>query len=197
MLEIGNAALVFTRDGAAGKLALVLGDQAPVDLPVSFPLDAEGRSGEPLTINFTREGSVVTVEAGGQKMAFAADQFPGQRLEVVASAGAENSWAFARLEVALPVAEVMAPASGAGSRGSDATNATPSALDRKSDAAKSKPTTSRTGTVAGPDPTGAPATPAATAGKAGVSSLEIFTPPSVRHGRADTVRNTVATGLQK
>ncbi|MBI3884658.1 MAG: hypothetical protein HY302_02855 [Opitutae bacterium] len=197
VLEIGAAALVFLRDGETGKLALVLGTHSPVELPGSYALDVDGRSVDPLTVTFAREGAVGKVEAVGQKLSFPADPAGGPGLEVVASAGAGHDWSFDRLEVALPAGATVVPGAAerpfAGSR----SGAAAGAPERERAGAETNPRISRFESDAEPDPAGAPGVAASAPAPAGAGTLEIFTPPAIRHGRADAVRKTVATGLQK
>lgn len=197
VLEIGNAALVFMREGGTGKLALVLGTETPVELPGSYALDADGRSVEPLAVTFAREGAVVKVEAAGRKLSLPVAPAPEPGLEAVASAGAGNGWSLDRLEVATPTAEAVTAAAAVDTSAGAPAGSAGGTVDRKSGAANPKTEDGPSGTAAAPGPTGAPPAAAAATGKAGAGTLEIFTPASVRHGRADTVRNAVANGLQK
>ena len=99
VLELGTTALVFARNGIAGKLLLVIGDNAPQPLPVSFALDADGRSSEPITIALARQGGVISVTFADQTQQFPAAAASALNTEIVASAAATQSWSFALLEV--------------------------------------------------------------------------------------------------
>lgn len=192
VLEIGPAALVFLQSGAAGKLLLVVGESAPVVLPLSFVLDETGRSLEPLTINFARTGAMVSIEAAGQTLSFPAGPTTGSALEVVASAGASQEWAFDLLEVTLLSPEPLGPADRGGFQAGD-TLATGSGLaERKADGAKPPSQSVRAAATAGTESTGGPASAAVPSVPTRASTLEIFTPPAVRHGRAEAVRAALA-----
>ena len=69
-VELGSTALIFSRNGAGGKLLLAAGGQAPQPLPIEFTLDTDDRSKELLVITLTLQGSSVSVEGSGQTLQF-------------------------------------------------------------------------------------------------------------------------------
>lgn len=192
VLEIGTAALVFTRNGDAGLLNLVLGDNAPVDLPLRFTLDDQGYSVEPITINFARTSALVSIEVAGQTMYFPAGPIAGSVLDVVASAGASQEWAFDKMEVTVQSPDLIAPADDGSSRAKDTLATETGFSDWKTDAAVSQLEFAHTETPVGPDPSGEPTLTDPANRLARASTLEIFTPPAVRPGRAAAVRAALA-----
>ncbi len=187
VLEIGSAALVFGRSGNTGKLLLSVGTNAPVELPQSFALDAEGRSSEPLTVSLTLQGANVAVTFSGQTWQFAADALTKGPLDVVASAGAAQPWSIGRLDVTVTTPDPVAPPVG---NTSSTTKSSGSGLSTQSSGASSSLTD--TGAQPSADPNGGQANAgASTAAKAPVLTVELFTPPSVRYGRADTIRRII------
>ncbi len=183
VLEISDAALVFARNGSAGKLVLVLGDNAPLDLPYNFALDANGLGVEPVTVSFSRQGAVVSVGMSGQTLQFPAGPAAGSGMEVVASAGTSEAWAFQTLEVTV-AAPMVADNTGGQSAGTSGTKAAASDL-----LAKGRSATSGAGTSALANTSASASGPAVAPGASSSRvTLEIFTPPAVRHGRAAAIR---------
>jgi hypothetical protein len=195
VLEVGSAALVFVRNGVTGQLHLVLGEEAPIVLPPSFALDAAGRSLEPLSVLIGRDGTELGLEVAGQMRSFPIDSATGDSVEVVASAGAAQPWAIDRLEVSvLPPATVAPTGSSPSDPGQWAAKkaATP---DRANPTVESPASPSQPKPLPGLVPSTAPEKTAQAAEPARATTLEIFTPPAVRTGRAGKVRANVAKNL--
>ncbi len=197
VLEIGHTALVFTRSGLMGKLSVVLGDQAPQELPFSFDLDDEGRSIAPLTLGFSREAAGVRIVTDNQSWSFPFKQSPESSLEIVLSAGATQPWSFSPLEVTVTSLDPVAPPAPAASL------SVFTAFDpRDSIASQKGPEKKSVPVVSGPVPLPGSATVAGvvslvvTAGTSARSTLEIFTPPPVRHGRAEVVRAVIQSSAK-
>jgi len=191
VLEIGSVALVFSRDGSTGKLVLLVGDSAPVDLPFSFALDANGRSIEPLTVGFSRKGTVISVTSSGQTLQFPGDQSRGEGLEVVVSSGATQDWEISSFAVTTDGSSQQTKTSG---QSANMPNSDSAAKAQTSAAGKSSPVIES-------------ALPVGTAGSTGSSAatapvaipkitMEVMTPPSFRHGRVDAIRAAVAAKTQ-
>jgi hypothetical protein len=189
MLELGPAALVFARKGDSGQLILALAGDDPVALPLTIALDAEGRSTEPVAVSLALSGGVLTVSSGGQSWRFPVAPGVSTAQEVVASAGVEHAWAFETLQVSGAALTVV----GTGGSGAGSGAKPPSPEDSGSAGSRQGTTASRrvfvvesfAATASAPL-----ATPSAQTGPP--KTLEVFTPPSVRHGRADAVRATLS-----
>jgi hypothetical protein len=184
VLELGPASLIFSRNGTTGKLILVIGDQPPRDLPITFPLDADGRSLNPLTVNFSRSPDGLSVVSGNQKLQFSADPAAGPTTEIVASSGTSQPWSIQSLFVTVgSVDPVRLPKSAAGL----APNSTVPTLDAADlSVGGSGPTPADLISAALAAQNGQ--TPKASAASADAITFEIYTPPAVRHGRTTAVR---------
>ena len=185
MLEVGPAALVFARKGASGQLILALAADVPVALPFTIALDAEGRSTEPVAVSMTLTGGVLTVSSGGQSWQFPTEPGAPATQEVVASAGAEHAWVFDKLRVSGAALSVVdSGGAGAGSGVKPPPSEDSGSMGSRQDAAASRRVFLAGGF--GATASAPPKTPAAQTNPP--KALEVFTPPSVRQGRADAVR---------
>jgi hypothetical protein len=187
ILEIGQSALIFRRKGNDGELALAWDENAPVSLPFTIELDDDGHSAEPLTLLFTRRGAV-TVRLNGQSLTVPAAPLSGAPVQVVISAGASDPWTLESMAVVLTTAEnppdaPVIPAEPGASAGPEALLAR-----RRLVAAGLIPEFSFTL----PSDLTAPSEPPGMAEKRAPNALEVFTPPSVRQGRADVIRAEAA-----
>ena len=186
VVELGSAALIFGRNGATGRVLLSLDGEAPQPLPLEFALDEEDRSKELLTLTLSRQGSRLSVEISGQTLQYFAKPAPSGGLEIVVSAGVSHGWTVGSLSVtstslsAVPAKLVAVDAAAA--PGLAAPSVGPGTLSVAAmflqDAGPAKPT--NLPRVIG--------TPSRTIPVAAKTTLEIFTPPAVRHGRGDTLR---------
>lgn len=196
VLELGDTALVFSRSGATGRLLLVLGEQAPRELPIVFALDAEGRSVDLLAIGFARHGNAITVSAPGQVLHFTAKPtVADQSMGIVVSAGATLPWRFRRLEVTT----ILEDTGAAGKPAAAVSPALPPAVLRNYHASMPPPGTGFTSSSAIP-PSALGAAAGAADGKSvgqakasGRAILEIYSPSSDRHGRSRAVRAAAAS----
>lgn len=184
-VELGSTALIFSRNGTTGKLLLAVGGQAPQPLPVEFTLDAQDRSKELLVISLSRQGTAVIVETGGQIFQSKVSPDNSRGLEIVASAGASTPWTFQSLEVSKKIDEpVRLPT----------VDLTPtSKFSVAGDTANSRLVAAGFvlpdfNAVIPVDPAVANVSPSGNAAGALKFTLEIFTPPAVRRGRADELR---------
>jgi hypothetical protein len=188
VLELGSAALIFSRDASTGRLVLVLGEGAPVELPFTFPLNAEGRSVGPIAVVLERRDSSIDLTVSGQTLQFAADFTAKDPTQVVISSGSTQPWAFQSMELTIGAKGLATP-----------DNFQAGSPQAKTDDARALPvggmgaalrTENRLGQdLAGPH--GQPGKSVPVRGGAS-GSLEIFTPPAVRYGRVDAARLTVA-----
>jgi hypothetical protein len=191
ILEIGSAALIFARDASGGKLTLLIRDQAPLDLPFSYALDADGRSTAPLVIGFSRQGTMVSIAMSGQMVQFLASPAVDPVLEVVASAGTAQAWDIAGFEVTVSDSS-QSMAVSTGSQAASASVSSAGVTAQSSDAAAPPPAASLSAS------TGAPAFASnlslmlARRTPSPISRMEIFTPPAVRHGQADVIHAAAA-----
>ncbi len=192
VVELGDAALAFLRDGETGKLVLVLGDNPALTLPYEFALAGDGHSQEPLNLTLSRAGATVAVTTRGQTLHFPAG-YSARPQEIVLSAGAGQAWPIQGLAL---TAVTNQDASNA--RSSDSTSDQGNADQVRQQATKP---TATTGAIASESS----ATSVASSGTAittaetppRVITLEVFTPPSVRLGRATEVRKAAMQALQK
>lgn len=193
VLEIGSATLLLSRDELGGRLLVVLGDNDPLKLPITFPLDAEGRSAEPLTVNFSFRNSTVTVEALGKTLSFQADSGGAVHLELVVSAGDSQPWPLDDLEVtddSSITSPLPAPNISSGKLPGESF-----AVEAPADAPAEANAVVALGN---PVVTAIVPTPPRLIKTADSSAnLELFTPSAVRHGRAGTVRVAAEQALKK
>lgn len=188
VLELGKVALVFGRNGPTGRLTLVLGSNAPQPLPFEFALDAEDRSKASLLVTLARDGSAVSVQFSGRTLQFPVNRDASGPLEFVASAGASHAWTIENLTVTGIVAEPIAPAVA----GSDSLDGA-SVIDelprsRAITEELARADTRAAATASQLDVAAAKGSPPANANAASKSTLEVFTPPAFRRGRADALR---------
>lgn len=192
VLEIGGAALVFVRDGAQGKLLLVVGEGPATMLPWHFALDGEGLSAEVLTLSFGRQEAEVSIGMSGQMLQFPVP--PASTMETVVSAGATQPWVFQELTVTVATA--------------DPVSSTPFDTGFDSSAAQTFGSVSTVRVAAGgisisaqpaltDSPAGRGTTTVSPGPTTGHTRLEIFTPSSVRRGRAHQARAAAAATLVK
>jgi len=189
VLEFGSAALVFSRATAEGQLVLVLGDEPPLELPFTFPLNPGGQSAETLEVVLRRTGSTISLTVAGQTLVFPSAMAAGDPTGVVISSGSAEPWAFRLVELTTGEGRSLVP-EGAGPRGertggrkivAGGMGAAPGADDWTTDR------------VPVPDKS---AGQASSAPAAAAVTLEIFTPPSIRYGRPDSAR-VIAAQLKK
>lgn len=194
VLELGDAALVFVRSGGNGRLVLVLGEQAPRDLPITFALDDKGRSIDALSVGFARSGDVVSVSASGQILKFPAGLISAdQSLPIIVSAGAEVPWGFQRLALTVvSVDPVVAPTAAIVSP-----SPAPAPANGNFHASAPPPWGGRFTSSASARRMVAPLAATPAAGEAGRRVLEIYTPPAVRQSRAELVRAAVQSRIQQ
>jgi hypothetical protein len=192
VIEIGSAALVFSRVESAGRLILVVGDNSPVELPVTFALDADGRSIELLDITFAKDDSILTIQVLGKTLDFPAGNDPAKDLELVISSGKTEPWSFDDLQVTVDSNEVVNP-TGDTSSGRTTPKPTDSSAAEKGKSARGGAlVTDRISNSSGTD-----ATATKLSETKGSDTLEIFTQPAVRQGRADIVRATAEQTRKK
>jgi|ERR1035437_9239813 hypothetical protein len=187
-LEAGPAALVFSREGTEGQVVLVMGDTPPVLLPFPIKLNIDGSSVGPVDVQLAYERTTgnVVVAGFGQELHYVTGTSTTP-VEVVISAGAHAALALQNLTVRLVTPD------GANGDAVDATkdvaNANGSAPNATSLKAKTK--VAQWATEKGGTTPPADTTDKKPSGQSGNSTLEIYTPASVRHGRVDAVRAAV------
>jgi hypothetical protein len=190
VIEIGNAALVFMQLEGTGALVFVPESGEPSVVPVELPLDENGRAAVK-SVSFTRSAENATVVVGETRYAYAAGPAVGPA-EVVVTAG-DAAWSFADLQVAILAPDEAATGADENKEGSGADETSSSAAAEPGDHGDSSAAIGAGAVVVF---TGAVGKPEAKADEAEVSptTLEVFTPPSVRHGNADAARSA-AFGL--
>lgn len=190
VLEVGSAALVFIRTGEQGEMKLVVGGSDPIDLPFRFTIDENGRSAEPVALKLEVDGANVAVGVDGKNVTFPAVALGKQPFEVVFSVGSESDFPIAELDVTL-------------AEKNDADNVTARAVGKNvSDAAVLPRNRKPNGLFSTSASFWSEATnPTQTVGKKSAvpeqarDAIIIFTPPAIRHGRADALRNVVGKSL--
>jgi len=115
-IEIGPASLTFVQDAVGGGMVL-LGDE-PLSLPFALPLDAQGRSLEPVDLVLHYDQARGTATLTVQKVDFDIEASAGQgRTEVAISAGRKAAWTLSQVElkvVAEPAPDGLAGNAGGG-----------------------------------------------------------------------------------
>lgn len=194
VLELGDVAVAFLRERNMGKLVLVLGNNPAFPLPCEIALDASGRSADRLQLTVSREGATVAVTAQGRIWQFPAGYSAGPQ-DVVISAGT-GGWPIQDLALVVVATPDSAPGATKGIEANPARGQADQVRQRiegELTAGESSDTNMREGDArAGLPATVQPETPASTR-----PTLELFTPPSVRPGRAAAVRAMVIQSRQK
>lgn len=191
ILEVGPVALALIGQGAQGRLVLVVNEDRVIDLPWPVVTDQKNPAVElilaydPLT-----GGGLIGLKDKLKSFAGSPSIKP---VEVVLSAGQHAAWPQDLLSVLLlasdsPPLDVRTDGKGGNSPQYAATAKLKSALGRLLE-----PTGAASTTAGGSSGTSASAAP----DLAPVSTLEIFTPPSVRRGRSEDVRAIVARAQNK
>lgn len=180
-LEVGAAAVLFSRSEQGGQLTVVAGENPPVMLGSVIKLDGDGRSLRPISLQVKKTGRALLVSTGGEVVAV--DAGPTAGVDVVASAGADHAWSLERLEVTFPADPGAARVGShtAGGESEDGLRIGPGTASSDANAIGAE--------TAGGGASQAPAAKKATPAEApGAGVLEIYTPPSIRLGRVDAVR---------
>jgi hypothetical protein len=187
ILEVGPIALAFTQIGSQGKLVLVIGEEKQIALPWSVPTDG---SAVDLVLGYDSVSGTGLVRLGRQSQFFDASS-GSAAVEVLLTAGAKSHWQQDAMEVLLltdDFTDATANTALGGQTGKAGLNdKLMAAMDKLR--SQDNATAGQGGTALATNPTTKPTI--------GSSGLEIFTPPAVRHGRADAVRATLANGRQK
>lgn len=184
ILEIGPVALALTGREGQGRLVLVVNADHVIDLPWPVVPDPAHPAVD-LILAYDPVTGAGLVGLKDQIKPFAGAS-SAQPVAVILSAGEHAAWPQDSLSVLLLAADPPPPVARSGGNGGStssraATARLKTALDHLS------------GPAATATP-GGPAAPATTAAPepAPVSTLEIFTPPAVRRGRAEAVRALLA-----
>lgn len=191
VVEIGSVALLLARDADVGRLILVIADNDPIVLDGAIPLAVDGHSQEPLSLQIFRQADLVTVKWGDEETHFAAPADIAGATEVILSAGQTQAWSIAHLEIGDQVSVLPTPGikegvdKNKGGDGSAIANTgtirlrfLPSGNSGSAGESAARSTTS-VEAVKGAE-TAAP-------------SFEVFTPPAVRFGRANALREQMRT----
>jgi hypothetical protein len=161
VLTVGSASLAFICDGEEGRLALLIGQQAPEILPYRFKLDGAGRAVAPVELEFGQRGGTVSLSYGGKTTQFPVTAVTS--LAIVISSGAGQPWAFDDFSVGTPDPVVA----GAASTVSQAATDTARLRQALATLAKKPAAPPDTAKPVAPPPPSRPET-----------ALEVFTPPS-------------------
>lgn len=181
VLEVGEAALVFARDGDTGYLALTVGTAEVALHPRTVPLAEEGGAAVSVKATLQWQADQVSLEVDGERIDLPVP--PPQQLAVTVSSGKKAPWPFDRLSVVLPINDQDLPH---GLRDGD----DPEATARASGLVAPKTARDAVGMDA--------ATPGAGEGARDANAvpsdyrpLEIYTPPAVRTQRAEQIKAAV------
>lgn len=194
VLELGHAAVVLTRHGNIGQLTVVIGEESPQSLPFTFALDDEGRSVEILTIRLVHSDSGVSIALGTNSPGISYSTTASRPLDLIISAGANQQWDLLGLYGSWVVPDqIVAPSNRGGkAAGGDTLIAGLTSTDGKfpSDRVVGYIGLS---TISTSKAKGAVST-------AGVPSqattLEIYSPPTVRLGRSAAVRSAMQVQIK-
>ncbi len=193
VIEIGSLALVFMANGQTGSLVLAPGEEKAVTLPVSIPLDSNGHSVEAVKVSLIAAGGIARITVGEHTQTANLDSSPDGLLGIVVSAGNSADWSFEEFTI-------TTVDDGVGTEGLGAPDAAPgedhdqSALKRTGSqgdevgASVAADLTQGTANGADKDSKSLPTT---------ASTLEVFTPPSVRHGRSEAARAAAFETVRK
>jgi hypothetical protein len=190
-LEVGPAALVFSREGMAGQIVLVMGDNRSYPLPFPVKLNLDGSSIDPVEVQLTydRASGNVIVTGFGQTLSYATEPSP-KPVEVVISAGTHEAFTLQNLTVQLLTTDDPATRSTNGATGLPSATSTNTHLTASGKRNLSGSLGSGGGALTTTD-SGLAAKPSAAAGN---MTLEVYTPAAVRHGHVDAIRSAVAHG---
>lgn len=181
ILEIGPVALALTGREGHGRLVLVVNGDRVIDLPWPVvPDPAHPAVDLILAYDPVTGAGLIGLKDRLQPFASAPSAQP---VEVILSAGAHAAWPQDSLSVLLLADDPPPPDARSGGNGGDA--------HTRAAAARLRTALDRLPDPAAPAAPGGPATRAAPAPAPG-STLEIFTPPAVRRGRAEAVRTLLA-----
>lgn len=192
VIELGDVALTFLRNGSEGKLVLVLGRNPAITLPFKVPLADDGRSEQPLDITFSRIGETVAINVHDQTMHFPGG-LAGALYEIVLSAGSSHSWPIRGLTV---IGELQVHAAVADTRSHGKDEAENQALQVRKRAIEVQANVASLSAIEAAKSTSLRDERASDA-RAKQRGLEVFTPSSVRRGRADQVRQAAVETTQE
>lgn len=168
-----------------GRLALIVGEDAPLDLPFTFALNPQGQSLEAVEFAFERHGPLTHLTISGQALQFSTD-LDGPA-EVIISSGNSQSWDFQLVQLT----RGGLGADGGNGRAQTGPDRSAGALFSPQSKKRTKGTTSAL-TEADLLAQNTKAEGDLSLNKKASAGLEIFTPPMVRLGRAEAARLTAA-----
>lgn len=191
ILEVGPAAIAFVKAGNEGRLRLLVGDSQEQELPWSFSGDAMAKPMD-LLLGYDPASGAVIVSAQDQTRFFQGGR-SARPVEVALTAGDQSEWRQVSMELAVfdPQTEVAAEAPRR--RSTQDESAAAAGLARlKSLSHRLRETSMDTTSASRPGVASdtARAIPPA-------STLEVYTPPAVRRGRAAEVRSALRGEVQR
>lgn len=194
VLELGDAAVVLSRVGDTGNLTVVIGNSEPVTIPLGLPIDGENRLASPLALSLAHLGSELVVQAGEKTWSFPVAASSTQT--VVLSAGMSDTWELDTVSVIEPLRDIGNPEGQSGNAAESTSTTVATVPDAKGSSGSGS--VRATADASSPSRSATPPTASTVADLAtGASTLEIFTPASVRFGRADALRAALAQTIQK
>lgn len=175
ILAVGPAALTLVRRGGEGRVILVLNETTVTELPWVVPLDADGRAGVDLTLAIDSLSGEGVVAYKDQLQSFQISA-AGRSLELFFANGSIGSWSFDLAEMLVFSADSQAQNAASESHGESLAERI-----RTKDLASLAKQLEQNGR--GVFTNRAESTPILGVEVSGrQSTLEIFTPPSVRRG---------------
>lgn len=193
VIELGSLALVFMANGQTGSLVLVPVDEKTVTLPVSIPLSSDGHSVEVVKVSLIAAGGMARITVGEHTQTASLDGSAGGLLDIVVSAGSRADWSFEEFTIATVE-------DGAGTTGSGAAVAAAGENRGQSILKRTGSPREAGGALGAADLTQGTANGADKESKSlstTASTLEVFTPPSVRHGRSEAARAAAFETIRK
>jgi hypothetical protein len=198
VLEIGADALVFARLGDKGRLVLAGETRTSFVFPLEFDLEESGESRGFVLVTIERSGQGLSVSVAGSSWQFSSAGPNSGEVEIVASSGQKDAWLFDSLSVH---AQLTGTAQGVPDRiagnqpDEEPRRATLTGHENLSRSSASLTSTETRADLRFPVVANAAVLPTRTSPKK--SGLEIFTPPSVRHGRPGAARADAAQLLNQ
>lgn len=185
ILGVGPAAVAFESDDSIGKFVLVVGEKDTIDLPWSVPLDSAGEPVE-LFLGYDPGTHAGLVGWQGQWQAFISND-SSTLVDVWLAAGDRHAWPLDSVEVFVLHEEEPATGTGSSADALSRSKAQASGSPRLQAAALTlgKSSNPASGSANRPDEASSSAAPvvldAPKTPPHAPPTLEIFTPPSVRH----------------
>lgn len=184
VLGVGEASLVFVREGNTGTVMFLVPGQESRALARSIPLNEAGRAAAPVVVSLGQSGGAYFASAGTSVLTAAAG--PSATREVYLSSGEASSW-----ELLEESSSGTSPRSQTG-LGTERLGRAGAALV----ASSAQNASANVGGSADPSSPGSSGPPGVSRSER-VVALEVFTPPAVRLSRGELARQAMAQQAKK